>query len=67
MTCSICGKPIDPNRPRNIYRRVTGWERVRGSTEGVHPLKGREYSDEFVHQLCLDIELRGGTPGVLAL
>lgn len=57
MNCSICGKPIE--KSQSCYRWVSGWERERGTGEGVHPLMGREIHGPKAHKLCVDIELRG--------
>lgn len=61
MTCELCGRPIDPNG-KGTYRKITGWERNRTSGEGVHPMKDRKFHMEGVHELCLDVHLRGGKP-----
>lgn len=65
-TCKLCSKPID-TQGRNVRRWVSGWERVRQSGEGIHPLQGRELSNAYAHELCIEIAERGGTQKALAL
>lgn len=57
--CYICHKPCDPNKPGTL-RLVEGLERVRGSGEGVHPLKERKVLGPVCHALCQDIAAKGG-------
>lgn len=54
--CIDCGKPIDPQRD---YRRVTGWERQRVGG-GLHSLKGRQETGEWLHKDCYDLRLLRG-------
>lgn len=59
-TCELCNKPVD-RHGRGVWRYLTGgWEKVRLPGEGVHPIRGRELTERFVHTLCLDIKERGG-------
>lgn len=60
-SCSFCDRPIDPNG-KGVHRKITGWERNRSAGEGVHPMKDRQYHMEFVHDLCLDVKLKGSDP-----
>lgn len=57
--CKYCKRGLNPNAT-DVYRMVTGWERNRGTGQGVHPIKDRSLLGEFAHALCLDIALRGG-------
>lgn len=57
--CCYCMKTLNPSAS-DVYRKVTGWERNRGTGQGVHPIKDRELLGHFAHALCLDIALRGG-------
>lgn len=58
-TCHFCGRELDP-KAKGTHRLVQGWERVRTTGEGVHPLKERKQLLVFSHDLCLDIHMRTG-------
>lgn len=60
IPCKFCTKPLNPNA-KGVRRWVSGWERVRQTGEGVHPLQGRESSNAYAHELCIDIHLAGGS------
>lgn len=58
--CKFCSKTLDPYSPQ-VYRLVAGWEKNRGTGQGVHPIKSREVLGELAHSLCLDAAIRGGS------
>jgi hypothetical protein len=57
--CKFCDREVDPTAS-NVYCMVKGWQKNRGAGEGVYPIKDRDYTGEYAHALCLDINERTG-------
>ena len=71
MTCDLCGRQIDPEDTYNVFRRVTGWERMThrraSGARGGSDIVLREKQDAYAHALCVSLARDGIQPGQEAL
>lgn len=59
VTCPYCNKVVDL-KSNNVFRKVSGWEKQRGTGEGVRPIVMREVLGDFAHSWCVDSARHGG-------